>query len=121
MASKPVMKAYNTVDAWTYGNAKHLAMLLAGIVLYVFVLFMFFIARHLFAYASVVFMFVYKMVYGNSAAASYQASSAASSAAAASASSGIPAAEAIFDAAAGSAGASAGAGMAAAGGDEFEF
>lgn len=56
-ASKPVMKFYNDVDAWTYGNAKHIAMALAAIVMYFMAIVSFYVMRFLWTNVSFIVSF----------------------------------------------------------------
>jgi len=56
-ASKPVMKFYNDVDSWTYGNAKHIALALAGIVMYFIAVSSFYVMRFMWTNISFILSF----------------------------------------------------------------
>jgi len=67
MSSKPLMAFYAQVDGWTYGNAKHIALLIGGLLLYVVAMVMFYCTRASFKYIYMLFAFLYKAVYGSGA------------------------------------------------------
>lgn len=64
------MSAYETVDKWTFGNAKHIAMLIVGIVTYLLVLVAFYFIRIGLKYGYAGFTLIYSAMYGKQGTAS---------------------------------------------------
>lgn len=61
------MALYAKVDEWTYGNAKHIALLIGGLLLYIVAMVIFYVTRASFKYIYLAFALLYRALYGNGA------------------------------------------------------
>ena len=65
--SRPLIAFYGTVDAWTYGNAKHIALLFAGVFAYIGIIIALTMFKFFYKHARVIALFLYSLVSGKSA------------------------------------------------------
>ena len=63
MMAKPTMSAYTTVDSWTYGNAKHVVLIIVGIVAYISVYYGLIVFKFFFGYTKIVVLSLYNLVF----------------------------------------------------------